>query len=45
MNVEQLEDGYVRLTVDNGKVRDTRTNRKYKTVICSERAMRYFEVA
>jgi hypothetical protein len=45
MNVEHLEDGYVKLTVNGGKVRDIRTNRKYKTVVCIEQNMKYFEVA
>ena len=45
MNVEQLEDGMVRLTVTGGKVRDRRTNRKYRVVVCSEGNMKHFEAA
>ena len=45
MNIEQLEDGYCKLTVSGGKVRDTRTGRKYRTVVCKEENVRYFEAA
>ena len=45
MTIEDIGDGYFKLTVAGGKVRDTRTNRKYRQVICSERNVKYFEVA
>jgi len=45
MNIEDLGDGYCKLTVDGGKVRDTRTGRKYRTVVCTERNVQYFEAA
>ena len=42
MNLEELESGYYRITVDGGRVLDTRTQRTYKQVICSERNLRFF---
>lgn len=45
MVIEDLGDGYFQLTNPNGKVRDKRTNRKYRIVVCSERNVRYFEAA
>lgn len=45
MNIEDLGDGSYRLTVEGGKVRDTRNNRVYKTVVCFERNIKYFEAA
>lgn len=45
INVEDLGDGFYRLTNPEGKVRDVRTNRRYSAVVCSERNVRYFEAA
>lgn len=42
MVVEPIGNGYVRLTNPGGRVVDTRTNRKYREVVCSERNVRYF---
>lgn len=43
MVVEDMGDGYFKLTAPGSKVRDKRTGRKYKTVVCSERNVQYFE--
>lgn len=45
MQYEELDDGYVKLTNPGGKVRDIRTGRKYRTVICKAENTRYFEAA
>ena len=45
MNIEQLADGYIRLTVTGGRVRDIRTRRTYRVVVCQAGNVRYFEVA
>lgn len=45
MRIKDLVDGYVRLSVTGGKIRDSRTGRTYRSVICKEADIRYFEVA
>lgn len=43
--IKDMGDGYFKLKVTGGKVRDTRTDRTYRTVICKEHDIQYFEVA
>jgi len=43
MVIEDLGNGCFRLTVEGGRVRDKRTLRTYREVICTERNVRYFE--
>lgn len=45
MTITDMGDGYFKLKVQGGKIRDTRTDRVYRTVICKEHDIRYFEVA
>ena len=45
MRTKELGDGYVRLSVSGGKIRDSRTGRTYRSVICKEGDVHYFEVA
>ena len=40
-----MGDGYWKLKVQGGKLRDTRTNRTYRTVIVKEHDIQYFEAA
>ena len=45
MTITNMGDGYFKLKVQGGKVRDTRTQRTYRTVVCKEHDIQYFEVA
>lgn len=46
MTIEQMDDGYVKLTnPPKGKIEDTRTHRKYKTVVCTEQNVKHFKDA
>lgn len=45
MVITDMGDGFVKLRVPGGKVRDIRTQRTYRTVICREEDVRHFEVA
>ena len=40
-----MGDGYWKLKVNGGKLRDTRTDRTYRTVICKEHDIQFFEAA
>ena len=40
-----MGDGYWKLKVQGGKLRDTRTNRTYRTAIVKEHDIQYFVVA
>lgn len=40
-----MDDGYWKLKVTGGKLRDTRTNRTYRTVVIKEHDIQYFVVA
>lgn len=40
-----MGDGYWKLKVQGGKLRDTRTNRTYRTAIVKEHDIQYFTVA
>ena len=42
MILEELESGYYKIYVPDGRVLDTRTQRTYRQVICSERNLRFF---
>lgn len=43
MNIENLPNGYCRLSYDGGFVHDKRTGRLYSKVICSPRNVQHFE--
>ncbi len=43
MTIREIGDGFYRIT--GGRIRDRRTNRTYRTVICKESDIKYFEVA
>lgn len=45
MTITDMGDGYFKLKAAGGKLRDSRTNRTYRTVIVKEHDIRYFEVA
>lgn len=45
MTITDMGDGFFKLKVTGGKIRDSRTNRTYRTVICKEADIKYFEVA
>jgi hypothetical protein len=45
MERKELDDGYVKLSVPNGKVRDRRTRRTYREVVCKLADEKHFETA
>ena len=45
MIIEDIGDGYVRITNPGGKVRDRRTGRKYRKAEVRAHDAQYFEVA